>query len=231
MGLKHAPERAAPNSGANRDVPATPDFGVGRNERRARRLILKRELLKRQPESYPTIWKKMRAGLFPLPVKLGDGPNGIVIAGDIKHEFPQIGVIVLSAHRDKEFLAGFIDEGVTGWSFLLKQSVSDVQSLVRAIESAASGRVTIDSSVIGDLFPRQNSVLERLTHRQLEALMFISSGYANSAIGEELGISEDLVEPLVKTIYDDLHIHENESVDQRVRATLLYLEETAQVSP
>ena len=166
-----------------------------------------------------------------MDIELGDGPNGIVIAGDIKHEFPQIGVVILSAHRDKEFLAGFIDEGVSGWSFLLKQSVSDIQSLVQTIESAASGQVTMDSSVIGELFPRQKSILERLTHGQLETLMFIASGYANSAIAEELTISEYLVEPLVKTIYHDLHIHENESVDQRVRATLLYLEETAQVSP
>jgi hypothetical protein len=52
----------------------------------------------------------------------------------------------------------------------------------------------------------------------MEALMFISSGYADSAISEELKIDEDL------------HLEDSESVDQRVQATLLYLQETAQVS-
>ena len=83
---------------------------------------------------------------------------------------------------------------------------------------------------MNDLFPRQRSILERLTHNQMEALMFISSGYADTAISEELQIDENLVEPLLQTIYDDLHIENTETIDQRVQATLLYLQETAQVS-
>ena len=60
--------------------------------------------------------------------------------------------------------------------------------------------------------------------------MFIASGYADSAIAAELLIDEDLVGPLLQTIYADLHIDESGAVDQRVRATLVYLQETAQVS-
>ena len=165
-----------------------------------------------------------------MDIELGDGPNGIAIAADIKKTFPETGIVVLSAHRDKEFLAGFIDEGTIGWSFLLKQSVSDIRSLVRAIESAAAGQVTMDPAVVNDLFPRQRSLLERLTHNQMEALMFIASGYADSAIATELLIDADLVPPLLQTIYSDLHIEESGEVDQRVQATLVYLQETAQVS-
>ncbi|MCZ6538458.1 MAG: response regulator transcription factor [Chloroflexi bacterium] len=165
-----------------------------------------------------------------MDIELGDGPNGIVIAADIKKAFPGTGVVVLSAHRDKEILAGLIDEGTTGWSFLLKQSVADIHSLVRAIESAAAGQVTIDPAVMNDLFPRQRSLLERLTNNQMEALIFIASGYADSAIAAELVIDPDLVTPLLQTIYSDLHIDESGAVNQRVQATLLYLQETAQVS-
>ncbi|MEE8045941.1 MAG: response regulator transcription factor [Dehalococcoidia bacterium] len=165
-----------------------------------------------------------------MDIELGEGPNGIVVASDIKKAFPGTGIVVLSAHRDKEFLASFIDEGTSGWSFLLKQSVADIHSLVRAIESAAAGQVTMDPSVMNDLFPRHQSVLERLTHTQMEVLMFIASGYADSAISEELELDEDLIEPLLQTVYTDLHIEESASVDRRVQATLLYLQETAQVS-
>ena len=68
-----------------------------------------------------------------MDIELGDGPNGIAVAADIKKAFPETGIVVLSAHRDKEFLAGFIDEGTIGWSFLRNQSVADIRSLVRAI--------------------------------------------------------------------------------------------------
>lgn len=165
-----------------------------------------------------------------MDIELGDGPNGIVVASDIKEAFPDTGIVVLSSHRDKEFLASFLDKGTSGWSFLLKQSIADIHSLARAIESAAAGQVTMDPQVMNDLFPRQRSVLERLTHQQMEALMFISSGYADSAISEELQIDEDLIEPLLQTIYADLHIDASDAIDQRVQATLLYLQETAQVS-
>ena len=165
-----------------------------------------------------------------MDIELGDGPNGIVIAAEIKKAFPDTGIVVLSAHRDKEFLAGFLDEGTIGWSFLLKQSVADIHSLTRAIESAAAGQVTMDPAVMNDLFPRRRSLLERLTHNQMEALMFIASGYADSAIASELLIDTDLVPPLLQTIYTDLHLDESEAVDRRVQATLVYLQETAQVS-
>ena len=88
----------------------------------------------------------------------------------------------------------------------------------------------MDPQVMNDLFPRQRSVLERLTHQQMEALMFISSGYADSAISEELQIDEDLIEPLLQTIYAALHIDASDAIAQRVQAPLLYLQETAQVS-
>jgi DNA-binding NarL/FixJ family response regulator len=165
-----------------------------------------------------------------MDIELGEGPNGITVASDIKDAFPNTGIVVLSAHRDKEFLSSFLEDGTAGWSFLLKQSIADIHSLARAIESAAAGQVTMDPSVMADLFPRRRSVLERLTHNQMEALMFISSGYADSAISEELEIDENLIDPLLKTIYADLHIDESKAVDQRVQATLLYLQETAQVS-
>ena len=87
----------------------------------------------------------------------------------------------------------------------------------------------MDPAVMNNLFPRQKSLLERLTHNQMEALMFIASGYADSAIATELLIDVELVAPLLQTIYSDLHIDDSKAVDQRVQATLVYLQETAQV--
>ena len=53
----------------------SPEHAPGRDAPAARKLIRKRQLLELIPLSFPTIWKEMRAGRFPLPVKFGDGPN------------------------------------------------------------------------------------------------------------------------------------------------------------
>jgi DNA-binding NarL/FixJ family response regulator len=88
--------------------------------------------------------EKTKPDVVLMDIELGEGPNGISIANDIKEAFPETGIVVLSAHRNKEFLSSFLDKGTSGWSFLLKQSISDIHSLTRAIESAAAGQVTID---------------------------------------------------------------------------------------
>ena len=49
-------------------------------------------------------------------------------------------------------------------------------------------------------------------------------------IASELLIDVDLIPPLLQTVYTDLHLDESEAIDQRVQATLVYLQETAQVS-
>ena len=40
-------------------------------------LISKREVLRRVPYSYPTLWHKMRKGEFPKSVKLDDGGHKV----------------------------------------------------------------------------------------------------------------------------------------------------------
>ena len=42
-----------------------------------RTLISKREVLRRVPYSYPTVWAKMRKGEFPRSVKLDDDGNKV----------------------------------------------------------------------------------------------------------------------------------------------------------
>ena len=50
--------------------------------------------------------KDTTPGVVLMDIELGDGPNGIVIAADIKQAFPDIGIVVLSSHRDKESSPG-----------------------------------------------------------------------------------------------------------------------------
>ena len=48
--------------------------------------------------------EKTKPDVVLMDIELGEGPNGISIANDIKEAFPETGIVVLSAHRNKEFL-------------------------------------------------------------------------------------------------------------------------------
>ncbi len=162
-----------------------------------------------------------------MDIELGSEPDGIKSAHLIKAAHPSIGIVILSMHHDKEYLASLPDKRAGGWSFLLKQSVRDSMSLVRAIEGAAWGLVSMDPAIMEHLRPRKRSILERLTQRQLLVLREMSAGYSDGAIAGRMGVSEPSVRRLARSIYEDLGIAGDQALDQRIKAILTYLRETS----
>ena len=84
----------------------------------------------------------------------------------------------------------------------------------------------IDPSVVEGFHPREGSVLERLANRQREVLELIAQGYNNAGIAERLDLAEKSVETYIDTIYQELQLSGVEDVHARVRATILYLDES-----
>jgi DNA-binding NarL/FixJ family response regulator len=162
-----------------------------------------------------------------VDIELRSQPDGIRTAHMIKAANPATGIVILTMHTDREYLAAIPDRKAAGWSFLLKQSVPDGLSLIRAIEGAAWGLVSIDPALMQGLKPRRTSMLERLTQRQWLVLSSMAAGHSDAAISRQLGASEVEFERLVGTIYDDLHIAAGEPMDQRVKAVLTFIRETS----
>jgi len=167
-----------------------------------------------------------------MDIELGSEPDGIRAAHQIKAANPAVGIVIVSMHRERQYLAALPSQRAAGWSFLLKRSIREPQTLVRAIEGAARGLVTMDPAVLEDLRPRRRSALERLSEEQLSTLARISAGYTDAAIARDLGISEVLVRRVVESVYRNLGLDRNSgSADPRVRASLLYMRETSSNTP
>ncbi len=109
---------------------------------------------------------------------------------------------------------------------MLKQSLRDKDALVRAIEGSSWGLVTIDPALLESLKPRSRSVLERLTQQQLMVLEKIAAGYSDVAICDQMGIDSASLARLAALVYEDLSIVTDGPTDPRVKATLIYLNET-----
>jgi len=134
--------------------------------------------------------------------------------------------VILSLHKDKEYLGGLSAEEASGWSYLLKQSVSDTSALGRAIEGSASGFVVLDPEVVNSLRPRQGSFAARLTPRQLEVLGLMAQGYNNTAIAEKLVLGHKSVENYINAIYQELNLNQSDTVHPRVSAVLSYIQDS-----
>jgi DNA-binding NarL/FixJ family response regulator len=161
-----------------------------------------------------------------MDIELGSDPNGIAAGRAIKLEHPNTGIVILSSHRERQYLSLIAAEESSGWSYLLKQSVSDAGALARAIEGAASGLVVMDPTVVNSLKPRKGSVTSGLTPRQQEVLTMMAQGYNNAAIAEKLVLGTKSVENYINAIYQELNLSHNGPLHPRVQAVLTYVKDS-----
>ena len=158
-----------------------------------------------------------------MDIDLGPGPTGIEAGIEIKEVHPEVGIVLLSMHREKEALASLPAHVSNGWSYLLKQSVASVEALSRAIDGAAAGLMMVDPELTKTLTPRPGGNLAALTPRQADVLALLAQGFNNGAIGEQLSISEKSVENYVNAIYQHLDVRSDDSTHPRVQAVLAFL--------
>lgn len=134
-------------------------------------------------------------------------------------------VVFLGDRPDRRTLAALPAFRAAGWSYLLRQSITDVATLVRAIDGAAMGLVILDPLVVESLGHRETR-LSALTRRQLEVLSLMAKGYNNAAIARSLVLEEKSVENHINAIFGQLNLSRDNAAHPRVKAVLLYLQET-----
>jgi len=139
-------------------------------------------------------------------------------------------VVFLGERPDRRTLAALPAFRAAGWSYLLRQSVSDVATLVRAIDGAAMGLVVLDPLVVESL-GRRDTRLSSLTRRQIEVLSLMAKGYNNAAIARELVLEEKSVENHINAIFGQLNLSRDNAAHPRVKAVLLYLQESSGAAP
>lgn len=135
-------------------------------------------------------------------------------------------IVFLGDHPDRRTLAALPAFRAAGWSYLLRQSVSDVATLVHAIDGAAMGLVVLDPAVVESLGRRETRI-SALTKRQLEVLSLMAKGHNNAAIARSLVLEEKSVENHINAIFGQLNLSRDNAAHPRVKAVLLYLQETA----
>ena len=77
--------------------------------------------------------------------------EGIVAASILRDEYPGVGVVVLSQYIEPTYAIKLFDGGSQGRAYLLKERLSDVDQLVRAIHEVTTGGSVIDPLVVESL--------------------------------------------------------------------------------
>jgi DNA-binding NarL/FixJ family response regulator len=158
----------------------------------------------------------------------GHHMEGIEAAHRIRAEHPDIGVVVLSQHADESYAHELLKNGTAGLAYLLKDSVGDLDELLRALREVCAGRSAIDGRVVDALVARrtrrERSGLDDLTARELDVLRAMAQGKSNSGIAAALVLSESAVEKHVSSILAKLGRPGETGTHRRVAAVLAFLQ-------
>jgi DNA-binding NarL/FixJ family response regulator len=156
--------------------------------------------------------------------------EGIDAAKQIRAEHPSIGVVVLSQYVEEEYALALLSDGVAGLGYLLKERVSDVTELVRALNDVARGGSALDPKIVEGLMLRRpdeaSSPLGGLTEKERAVLEQMASGRTNASISRTLYMSERSVEKHISAVFLKLGLDDEGESNRRVMAVLAFVEAT-----
>jgi DNA-binding NarL/FixJ family response regulator len=153
------------------------------------------------------------------------GFEGIDAAHRIRVERPGTGVVVLSQFADSLYAFELFRHGTAGIAYLLKDRVGDLDELLGAIRSVATGGSVIDPKVVEGLIARRavRGGEESLTPRERDVLGEMARGRSNGGIARALNLSVSAVEKNVNSIFLKLGLEHSPDTHRRVAAVLAYL--------
>jgi DNA-binding NarL/FixJ family response regulator len=151
--------------------------------------------------------------------------EGLDAARQIRQEFPDTGILVLSAHVEVEHAMELLAGG-RGIGYLLKSRVTDVEEFLDTLGRIARGGSVVDPALVAELVAarRHQDPLAVLSVREREVLGLMAEGRSNAGIARRLWITEGTVEKHVRSILSKLTLDEAEDDHRRVLAVLRFLD-------
>jgi serine/threonine-protein kinase PknK len=155
----------------------------------------------------------------------GHATEGLEAARVIRAEFPQTGILVLSAHAEVEHAMELLASGQS-IGYLLKSRVTDVDEFIDALGRIARGGSVIDPGLVQELVAarHRDDPLDALSPREREVLALMAEGRSNAGIARQLWVTEGTIEKHVRSILMKLQVPETDDDHRRVHAVITFLE-------
>jgi DNA-binding NarL/FixJ family response regulator len=151
--------------------------------------------------------------------------EGLDAARAIREEFPDVAILVLSAHVDVEHAMELLASG-RSIGYLLKTRVTDVADFIDTLKRIVKGASVVDPVLVSELVSarRRDDPLSALSAREGEVLALMAEGRSNAGIAHRLWVTEGTVEKHVRSILTKLNLPETGDDHRRVRAVITFLE-------
>jgi len=146
--------------------------------------------------------------------------EGIRAAHWIRDAHPEVGVLVLSQHVEAAGAADLVTQ--SGFGYLLKDRVLEVDEFMEAAERVARGGSALDPKVVQRLVSA-DAGMDELSEREREVLSLMAEGLTNAGVARRLFLTERTVESHVRNVFLKLDLAAEEDGHRRVLAVLSFL--------
>ncbi|HTX62140.1 MAG TPA: response regulator transcription factor, partial [Acidimicrobiales bacterium] len=113
--------------------------------------------------------------------------EGLEAARSIREEFPEIAVLILSAHVEVEHALTLLARG-SGSGYLLKSRIAELDEFLDAVARVLRGGSVVDPTLVQELVAARgvDDPLAELTRREREVLAVMAEGRSNAGIARRL---------------------------------------------
>jgi len=156
--------------------------------------------------------KKLPVDMVILDITMPSLP-GIEVAREIKQEYPNVKVLILTMHKKTEYLHNAMAAGVDG--YLLKEDAP--KELLKAIEKIRQGMVYVSPLLASDLAnlyvqsqrQEEAELVEPLTRREIEIIKLIAEGKSSKEMAKIMFLSFRTIQNHRSKIMKKLNIRKN----------------------
>jgi DNA-binding NarL/FixJ family response regulator len=151
--------------------------------------------------------------------------EGLRAALAARRALPDLPVLVLSQYVEQLYARELLAGGTGGIGYLLKDRVLDGAQFADAVRRVAAGGTALDPEVVARLLEgnRADGAIAALSPREREVLALMAEGRSNSAIAQQLVITERAVAKHTASIFIRLHLQPSDDDNRRVLAVIAYL--------
>lgn len=143
-----------------------------------------------------------------MDITMGE-TNGIELTAEVKNIYPDLKVLALSMHEEKNYIVKMLEAGASG--YILKNAGKE--EMLNAIHTVANGNTYFSSQVSAKLLEhltnpgaakKQGHEGTPLSDREVEVLKLIANEYSNPEIAEKLFISVRTVDTHRRNLLDKI---------------------------
>ena len=159
--------------------------------------------------------------------------TGIEAAEQISTANAEMGIIIISAYDDLNYVRELLKNGPRGKGYILKTSLDDIGELIRVVEAVANGGTVLDPELVQKLVrlmvSKETSGISDLNATEREVYELLVGGYEDAEIARTLRLTQEDVKEVTSSATSKLGIPDAGELDKRSQAVEHFINRFTQV--